>query len=188
MVQLNEDEKVLWSGTPLKMPFLFGVYIGAPIGFSLFTGLIYVAVALQPSAFFFAAIILGLLVYSLHLKYRDWKTTQYTVTNQRVFFDTMIGYDVVRAEDIREVYIKTGLLDRYYGTSRVFVAYRDFQKTTEYWKPHGKIIVEHDYPFFLCSIKDAREVKDLIEQVAAQKQLELKNQVLLNSNKPSPNK
>ena len=169
MVQLNEDERILWSGTPLKMPFLFGVYAVASVGVLLFVGLIYVALAYQFwPAFFFAAILFGILVVFIPLmKYKDWKTTQYIVTNQRVFFDTLIGYDVVKAEDIRDVYVKTGLLDRLYGTSKVFVTYRDFQSTTTYWKPRGKIIVHHGYPFF-SSLKNAEEIKDLILDVVKQ--------------------
>lgn len=47
MVQLNEDERVLWSGRPLKMPFLFGVYIIVALGILIFIRLIYVALEYQ---------------------------------------------------------------------------------------------------------------------------------------------
>ncbi len=173
MVQLNEDERVLWSGRPLKMPFLFGVYIIAALGILIFVGLIYLALAYQFwSAFFFAAIFFGILVVFMPwMKFRDWKTTQYTVTNQRVFFDTMIGYDVVRVEDIRDVFIKTGVLDKIYGTRKLFVKYRDFQPTTRYWQPHGTIIIPQGYPYF-SSIKNASEVKDLILDIAARRRLQ----------------
>lgn len=173
MVQLNEDETILWSGTPLKMPFLFGVYVVVSIGVLLFVGLIYVALAYQFwAAFFFAALVFGILVVFVpFMKYKDWKTTQYVVTNQRVVFDTMIGYDVVKVDDIRDVFVKTGLLDRLYGTSKVFVTYRDFQSTTTYWKPRGIIIIRHGYPFF-SSIKNAEEVKDLVLNLTGQRRLQ----------------
>ena len=94
------------------MPFLLAFDVVVSIGVLLFVGLIYVALAYQFwAAFFFAALVFGILVVFVpFMKYKDWKTTQYVVTNQRVVFDTMIGYDVVKVDDIRDVYVKTGLL------------------------------------------------------------------------------
>ncbi len=173
MVKLEEDERILWSGTPLKMPYLFGAYIVASVGVLLSLGALYVALVYKVNQFFFfAPLLFGILVVFMpFLRYWDWKTTQYVVTNQRVFFDTMIGYDVVKAEDIQDVYVKAGLLDKLHGTSKVFVTYRGFQPTTKYWKPLGTVVVRQGYPSF-NSIKNAEEVKELILGIKAQKQLQ----------------
>ena len=60
------------------------------------------------------------------MRFKDWKTTKYAVRDQRVLFDTMIGYDVVKLTDIRDVQVKTRVLDRVFGTKSVYVTYRIF--------------------------------------------------------------
>lgn len=93
MVQLSDNERIIWSGRPLRMPFLFGLFIVIPLGLGIFFVTVYVALVFQVwPAIFFGAISLGLFVFFMPLtRYKDWKTTEYAVTNQRVFFDTMVG-------------------------------------------------------------------------------------------------
>jgi hypothetical protein len=169
MVQLNDEERVLWSAKPLKMPFLAGLFVVVPLGLGVFFVVTYLVLISQVwSALFIGFICLGIFVFFIPLTaYKDWKTTEYVVTNQRVFFDTMMGYAIVNLTDVQNVFVRTGFLDRFYGTGKVFVSYRDFQPTTKYWKPGGNIIVNQGYPSF-TSIKDTQQVKDLILDAAAQ--------------------
>jgi hypothetical protein len=87
------------------------------------------------------------------------------VTNQRVFFETLSGYAVVNLEDVREVYVTRGLRDRLFGTGRLFVAYRDFQRTTKFWKPRGTVIVYHKPPSFRF-IKEVYIVQKTTQEAA----------------------
>jgi hypothetical protein len=169
MVQLNDEERVLWSAKPLKMPFLARLFVVVPLGLTIFLVVTYLVLISQVwTLLIFGFISLGIFVFFIPLtSYKDWKTTEYVVTNQRVFFDTMIGYAVLNLTDVQNVFVKVGFLDRFFGTGKVFVSYRDFQPTTRYWKPGGEIIVNQSYPSF-TSIKDVQLVKDLILDAAAQ--------------------
>jgi hypothetical protein len=99
-----------------------------------------------------------------YVYYKDWKDTEYMVTNQRVFFETLSGYAVVNLSDVRDVYVKRGLRDRFFGTGRVFVCYRDLQATTKFWKPHGTVIVYHKL-LPLGLLKKATEFKTLFKKL-----------------------
>jgi hypothetical protein len=151
------------------MPFLARLFVVVPLGLTIFfvvTYLVLISQVWTPLIFGFMS--LGILVFFIPLtRYKDWKTTEYVLTNQRIFFDTMIGYAVVNLTDVQNVYVKTGFLDKFFGTGKVFVSYRDFQPTSKYFGMEGDIIVNHDYPSF-TSIKDTQQVKDLILDAAAQ--------------------
>ena len=99
---------------------------------------------------------------------KNWIETEYAVTDQRVFFDTLIGYAIVNLTDVREVYVKTGLFDIVFGTGSVFVSYRDFQPTTKFWSPdapRGELVIHHKHPSFQ-SIKETSEVQRIIQEAA----------------------
>lgn len=81
------------------------------------------------------------------------------------FFETLNGYAVVNLEDVRDVYVKTGLRDRIFGTGRLFVGYRDFQPTTKFWIPGGAAIFLHKPPSFRF-IREMYEVQKLIQEAA----------------------
>jgi hypothetical protein len=100
-----------------------------------------------------------------YVYYKDWKDTEYMVTNQRVFFETLSGYAVVNLEDVRDVYLKRGLHDRIYWTGRLFVGFRDFQSTTRFWKPGGYVIVHHKHLSFRF-IKEVYEVQKIVQDAA----------------------
>jgi hypothetical protein len=182
MVHLNDDEQILWSGTPTRAPYLFGVYISVPLGLSLFAAIAYHAWAYQ----IFEPLILGAICLGLFtgvvpfMRYRDWKNTSYVLTDQRVFFDTLVGYDVVNLTDIRDVQVKTRILDKLFNTQSVYVVYRDFQPWSSKaytFSTHqrARVIIHQDYPAFFF-IKDAQQVKeqllDAVQRAKFQRKIE----------------
>jgi hypothetical protein len=180
MVQLNENERLLWSGGPSKTPYLFGIFISVPLGLFLFAITAYLVWSWQTlEPIFFGCICLGLFTFLFpFMRYRDWKNTQYAVTDQRVFFDTLVGYDIVKLTDIRDVQVKKRVLDRLFGTQSLYVSYRDFTHTIirdpSWGSHHRTIIIRQDYPSFNF-IKNASQVKiqilDLMERSKFEKNL-----------------
>ena len=137
-----------------------GVFADVAFGYVMFV------YGFNPGFVFFAGLITGLLVFYVpYLRVKDWRETEYAITNQRVFFDTMLGYAVVNLTDVREIYVKKSILDRVFGTGSVFVRYRDFNPVTRYWKPHGEVVVRQGPPSFR-SIKEIHEVRRMLEEVA----------------------
>lgn len=125
---LNPDEKVIWSGKPVKKAFIlpglasipFGLIFvgfsifwmwgaslgGAPDFFTLF-GLPFILIGIAVT---FGPTILQLMRY---------KNTEYMITNKRLITQTgAIGLDTrfVDFEKIQEVYVQIGIIDRLLGT------------------------------------------------------------------------
>jgi hypothetical protein len=101
----------------------------------------------------------------------DWRATEYMVTDQRVFFDTWIGYAVVNLADVERIYVKIGLLDRIFRTGNVCVTYEGFDTPTRFWSGrwlYGDLVVKHGVPCFR-SIKDFVEVERIIQNASAGK-------------------
>ena len=170
---LEADEHVLWRGKPLRMPFLapiiyvalIGIVVEACIGivaYFVFYNFVFIIFA-----FFVLAVCLGI----SFVRYRDWKETEYLVTNRRVFFDSLIGYDVVNMNRIKEVYLKRNYLDRYFGTGKVIVIYQGFNPTSTFSGRGRQVTVKQKPPLFQ-SIKDIDEVRRIIENAASVSRLE----------------
>jgi membrane protein YdbS with pleckstrin-like domain len=170
---LEADEHVLWKGKPLRMPFLVPIIYVALIGFAVDACLVTVAYFVFYHfvfiifAFFVLAVCLGI----SYVRYRDWKETEYLVTNRRVFFDTLIGYDVVNMNRIKEVHLKRNYLDKYFGTGKVIVTYQGFNPTSTFSGRGGQVVVKQKPPLFQ-SIKDIDEVRRIIENAASISRLE----------------
>jgi len=133
---LNAHEKVLWSGKPVKVPFLF-----LSITFGLFVGIIvltmgfvmyYITSTAPPRAvspevpllFFLIAAIpgFGLIVGIPLWQFMRYRNTEYLITDQRIITQTgAIGLDMrfVDLDKVQEVYVKVGLTDRIFGTGSV---------------------------------------------------------------------
>ena len=129
---LRENEKVLWSSKPARIPFVvphslmviaFGLFFmfvsvfiltmmmsqGAPFPFNLF-----------PLLFFFVGFLVafGEPIYML-MAYRN---TEYMITDQRVIIQTgAIGLDTrfVDLDKIQEVRVDVGVIDKIFGTGSV---------------------------------------------------------------------
>jgi len=129
---IRAGEKVLWSGRPVKMPFIvpslatipFGLFF---VGFSIFwmweaTS----AGAPEPFALFglpFVLAGLGLTVGPSIWQLMRYKNTEYVITDQRIITQTgAIGLDTrfVDLDKIQEVYVKVGFIDKMFGTGTVY--------------------------------------------------------------------
>jgi len=133
---LNADETVLWSGKPVKVPFLF-----LSITFGLFVGIIvltmgfvmyYITSTAPPGAvspevpflFFLIAAIPGFgLIIGIPLwQFMRYRNTEYIITDQRIITQTgAIGLDTrfVDLDKVQEVYVKVGLIDKIFKTGSV---------------------------------------------------------------------
>jgi hypothetical protein len=181
MVALNPHEEILWSATPQKMPFMSGILVVAPLGLVVFAVATYVILLYQAFQFlFFAVLILAIVgIYAPYLKFKDWRETKYVITNQRVFFDTLVGYAAINLTDVKEVFVKRRVLDRLFGTNTLVVKYRDFQAATTYnytikrfpFEKRGRIYIKQDYPSFY-SIKNAEEAKEVLLHAVSRAQFE----------------
>lgn len=130
---LRQDEKILWSGKPEIIPFIFSRYAGLSLfGFIWLIFILLMITSMPitsaqpfPFMFFIAFFILFGLCIALApllveiLRYRN---TEYAITNQRIIAQTgVIGLDTrfVELDKIQEVYVTVGLLDKIYGTGSI---------------------------------------------------------------------
>lgn len=129
---LKSNERVLWSGKPVKAAFIATGLVAIPfglifLGFSLF----WIWGAASAGAGFFAffglpfvligfGVTFGPTIWQL-LRYRN---TEYAITDQRVITQTgAIGLDTrfVDFDKIQEVYVKIGFADKLFGAGSVYV-------------------------------------------------------------------
>lgn len=129
---LRANEKVLWSGKPVKTPFITQTVGTIPIGllfiaFSIFFiwGPISAGapapVILFGLIFFFIGfgVSFGPTIWQL-MRYRN---TEYIITDQRIITQTgAIGLDtrLVDLDKVQEVYVKIGFIDKMFGTGSIF--------------------------------------------------------------------
>ena len=130
---LERDERVLWKGTPLRTPFVLASWGTIPfgalfLGFSVFALVVDWGRGLDSSSLFLVPFLLigvamtfGPTAWQL-LKYRN---TEYLITDRRIITQTgAVGLDTsfVSLDKIQEVYVRVGLLDRYFGRGNVYAA------------------------------------------------------------------
>jgi len=129
---LRTDEKVLWSGKPVKTPFIipslatipFGLFF---LGFSILWMWGATSAEAGPFALFgllFVLIGLGLTVGPSIWQLMRYQNTEYMITDQRVITQTgAIGLDTrfVDLDKIQEVYVQVGFIDKMFGTGTVLV-------------------------------------------------------------------
>ena len=190
--QLNAEERVLWYGRPLKTPFLMGTLEFVSIGIAAILILAYVAWTYGPTDMLVYGFVLSFgiplaflfLFYAPRRLLKGARETEYMVTNQRVFFETLSEYafqeyasrmggpepvKVVNLGDVEDVYIKRGFHDRVFGTSTLYVLFRGFQRTTRSWGAEGEVILRHKPPSFPF-IKEAALVGEIVREAAGKVQ------------------
>ncbi|MBN1785345.1 MAG: hypothetical protein JW815_06375 [Candidatus Bathyarchaeota archaeon] len=187
MAQLNKDERILWYGRPLRTPFLMGVAEFIIIEIIVISLLIYLAwtyghIANIIALFFGIICTLLFLVYAPYRLLKAARETEYMVTEQRVFFETMSEYafentykmmmgenigtvKVVDLKDVEDVYMRRGFHDKIFGTSTVYVHFKGFQRTTKHWGAEGEVILRHKPPSF-AFINEADRIKKIIQEAA----------------------
>lgn len=128
---LNANEKVLWSGKPVRKAFILPGLVTIPfglifLGFALFwmwttgaTGAPLFSLFGLPFLLIGCGVTFGPSLLQL-LRYRN---TEYVITDKRIITQTgAIGLDTrfVDFEKIQEVYVQIGVLDRLFGTGSVY--------------------------------------------------------------------
>jgi len=130
---LKSNERVLWSGKPVKNAFIATGLVPIPFGlvfliFSLFW--VFSAYSAGAPGFFtlfglpFVLIGIGLTFGPSIWQLLRYRNTEYAITNQRVITQTgAIGLDTrfVDFDKIQEVYVKIGFSDKLFGTGSVYV-------------------------------------------------------------------
>jgi len=129
---LNANEKAIWSGKPVKTAFIlpalgsipFGLFF---LGFSIFW-LWGAASAGAPDFFTLFGLPFLLLGFGIAFgpsvwQFMRYRNTEYMITNQRIITQTgAIGLDTrfVDFDKIQEVYIKIGIIDKFFGTGTLY--------------------------------------------------------------------
>jgi uncharacterized membrane protein YdbT with pleckstrin-like domain len=173
---LNANEKIIWSGKPVRKAFIlsgvvsipFGLIFmafaifwmwtaasgGAPYFFSLF-GLVFVLIGF--------GIVFGPSLLQL-LRYRN---TEYVITDKRVITQTgAIGLDTrfVDFEKIQEVYVQIGVMDRLFGTGSVYAmtaGFSGFGPRGGYGYGYGGFAFNRPS---LSALKEPYEVQKLLQE------------------------
>lgn len=165
---LRADEKVMWSGKPVKMPFILPGLAAIPfglifIGFSIF----WMMMASQAGGsfwlfgliFFFAGF--GVSFGAPTRQLLAYRNTEYLITDQRVITQTgAIGLDTryLDLDKIQEVYIQVGFIDRMFGTGTIFAV------------TAGQVYVSRGGSFMrpsLAALKEPYEVQNILQEAIA---------------------
>jgi len=129
---IRPGEKVLWTGKPVKVPFIVPSLMAIPFGL-IFMGM---------SAFMFTMTLGAPWIFQLFLlpfflvgfftsfgplisQLMRYNNTEYMITDQRIITQTgAIGRDTrfVDLEKIQEVYVIVGFFDKMFGTGSVITS------------------------------------------------------------------
>jgi len=130
---LRADEKVLWSGKPVKMPFIIPSFATILPGlFFMGFSIVWMSGAISagaPSGFWLFGLIFFFIGFGVCFGTPIWqlmryKNTEYMITDQRIITQTgAIGLDTrfIDFDKIQEVYIQVGFIDKMFGTGTVLV-------------------------------------------------------------------
>jgi len=129
--QLRADEKVLWGGKPVKIPFILPSLAAIPFGlvFMIISISWMTPLALEAPdpfwlfglIFFFAGFGVGFGAPIRQLV--AYRNTEYLITDQRLVTQTgAIGLDTryLDLDKIQEVYVQVGFIDKMFGTGTIF--------------------------------------------------------------------
>jgi len=131
---LRSNEKILWQGKPVLIPFILGGYHNIPIIFGLFFIAAILFTFIIPIASYgrhfnimlFVLIpffIVFAFAFDTIILFLSYKNTEYAITNQRLITQTgAIGLDTryVDLEKIQEVNVNIGFIDKLFGTGNIF--------------------------------------------------------------------
>jgi len=165
---LRANEKVLWSGKPVKMPFILPGLGAIPfglifMGFSIF----WMMMASQGGGSFW---LFGLIFFfigfgvSFGAPIRQlvaYRNTEYLITDQRLITQTgAIGLDTryLDLDKIQEVYVQVGLIDKMFRTGTIFAV------------TAGQVYVGSGGPFMrpsLAALKEPYEVQNILQEAIA---------------------
>jgi membrane protein YdbS with pleckstrin-like domain len=172
---LDANEKVVWSGKPVKKAFVLPGLLSIPIG------LIFLGFAIfwmwgasstgAPFFFTFFGLPFVLIAFGITFGPSLWqllryRNTEYMITNKRIITQTgAIGLDTrfVDFEKVQEVYVQIGVIDRLFGTGSVYAMTAGFSG----FSPRGGF--GYGYGGFaggrpsLSALKEPYEVQKLLQ-------------------------
>jgi len=162
---LRANEKVLWSGKPVKMPFILPSLMAVPfglifLGFSIFWMM---AASQTPGSFWLFGLIFffvgfGVVFGAPIRQLVAYKNTEYLITDQRIITQTgAIGLDTryLDLDKIQEVYVQVGFIDRMFGTGTIFAV------------TAGHVYVGRSGAFMrpsLAALKEPYEVQNILQE------------------------
>jgi membrane protein YdbS with pleckstrin-like domain len=179
---LNENEKIIWSGKPVKKAFVLPALGSVPfglffLGFSIFF-LLGVSSTGAPGLFtifplLFVAIAIGLTFGPSLWQLLRYRNTEYVITDRRIITQTgAVGLDTrfVEFEKIQEVFVKIGVFDRLFGTGSVYImtaGSSNFNPSTgPYTYGFGGM---YGFRPNLAALKDPYDVERLLQEAVERK-------------------
>lgn len=181
---LNADERVLWSGKPVRKAFILPGLVSIPVGFIFLGFAIFMmwttALAGAPGAFslfglLFVLVGIGVAFGPFLFQLLRYRNTEYMITDKRIITQTgAIGLDTrfVDFEKVQEVYVQIGVFDRLFGTGSVFAMTAGFSG----FVPRGG----YGYGGFagsrpsLAALKEPYEVQKLLQEAIERSKKERK--------------
>ncbi|MFW6117633.1 MAG: PH domain-containing protein [Thermoproteota archaeon] len=165
--RLRADEKVLWRGKPVMLPFIVPTLATIPVGL-IFLGFAVIwmrgATSVGAPRFFplfglpFVLIGLGVTVGPSIWQLMRYRNTEYVITDQRLITQTgAIGLDTrfVDLDKIQEVYVKIGVIDKLFGTGSIQVL------------TAGEVYVGRGRPSIrpsISALKEPYEVQNILQE------------------------
>jgi uncharacterized membrane protein YdbT with pleckstrin-like domain len=135
---LREGERVVWSGKPVKAPFLIGGFVVSAfglvwLGFSVFAMWLTFSQGIEVYVTLFLSVFVligfGLTVGPPLWQVMRYKNTRYVISDQRLITQTgAIGVDTrfLDLDKIQEVNVNVGFFDRMFGTGSLVVVTAGF--------------------------------------------------------------
>ena len=174
---LNESEKMLWSGKPVRKAFVLPALGSVPfglffLGFSLFF-LLGVSSTGAPGFFtlfplLFVVVAVGITFGPLLWQLLRYRNTEYVITDRRLITQTgAVGLDTrfVDFEKIQEVYVKIGIFDRLFGTGSVYVMTAGFSGFNPSMGPYAYGFGGmYGFRPSLAALKDPYNVQKLLQE------------------------
>ena len=183
---LNSNEKVLWSGRPVRKAFILPGLVSIPFGF-IFLGFaifwMWTATSLgapgELSLFGLLFVLIGIgiafgpFLFQL-LRYRN---TEYMITDKRIITQTgAIGLDTrfVDFEKVQEVYVQIGVIDKLFGTGSLYAmtaGFSGFVPRGGYGYGYGGFAGNRPS---LAALKEPYEVQKLLQEAIEKSKKEKK--------------
>jgi len=173
---LNANEKVLWSGKPVKKAFILPALGSIPFGLfflGFFIFWLWGASSAGAPAFFtlfglpFILVGFGITFDPSVWQLMRYRNTEYMITDKRIITQTgAIGLDTrfVDFDKIQEVYVKIGIFDRLFGTGTLYAmtaGFSSFGPSGSYGYGYGGM---HGFRPSLAALKEPYQVQKLLQE------------------------
>jgi len=175
---LRSNEKILWQGKPVLIPFILGGYHNIPIIFGLFFIAAILFTFIIPMASYgphfnimlFVLIpffIVFAFAFDTIILFLSYKNTEYAITNQRLITQTgAIGLDTryVDLEKIQEVNVNIGFIDKLFGTGNIYAPSASQASIGAILTDTGFSYPQIIYRQNLAAIKEPYKVQKLLQE------------------------